>query len=143
MYIKRIKRKCGVRGCKNTDVFALSKSREMGNSVIICKDCLKDALTSTDNYVEPIKVKREVTSLFYHPELANVTLSSVADVAEPKPTEVIEDTITEETHISVAEDTVTIDTIDTIAEPIKAEKKVSTTPKKATNTKKPNNTKKK
>ena len=105
MYVKKIKRICGVRGCKNTDVFALSKTREMGNSVIICKDCLKDALASIDNYVEPEKVKKERTALFYHPEL-EVTPSSVADI-EPKPQEVIE-TVAEEMPISVAEEAVTI-----------------------------------
>ena len=131
MYIKRIKRKCGVRGCKNTDVFALSKSREMGNSVIICKACLKDALTSTDNYVEPIKVKREVTSLFYHPEL-EVTPSSVTD-NEPKPVEVIE-TITEEMPISVAEEVVTI--VPEEPKPVEAKPKTTANNKKKPNKKK-------
>lgn len=106
MYVKKIKRICGVRGCKNTDVFAISKSRDMGNSVIACRDCLKEALESIDNYVEPVKVKREQKPLFYHPELA-VTVPSVAD-EEPKPQEVIEDT-TEDIPIPVAEDTVTIE----------------------------------
>lgn len=46
MYIRRVKRKCGVRGCKSTDCFAISRAREIGNTVIICRDCLKDALSS-------------------------------------------------------------------------------------------------
>lgn len=105
MNVKRIKRICDVRGCKNTDSFALSKFREMGNSVIICKDCLKDALGSIDNYEEPEKkVKTEQKPLFYHPEI-DVTLSSVAEV-EPEPQEVIEE-VTEDISISVAEDSVT------------------------------------
>ena len=107
MHIKKIKRICGVRGCKNTEVYAISKSRDMGNSVIICKECLKDALESIDNYVEPVKVKRETKPLFYHPELA-VTPSSVAHTEEPKPQEVIED-ITEVSPLSAAEGAVTID----------------------------------
>lgn len=106
MFVKKIKRICGVRGCKNTDVFAISKSRDMGNSVIACKDCLKEALESIDNYVEPVKVKKEQKPLFYHPEL-EVTTPSVAEAEEPKPEEVIEE-ILEETPISVAEDAVTI-----------------------------------
>ena len=105
MYVKKIKRICGVRGCKNTEVFALSKSREMGNSVIICKDCLKEALASIDNYVEPVKVKKERTSLFYHPEL-EVTVPSVAET-EPEPPEVIEEA-PEDADITVTEDAVTI-----------------------------------
>ena len=107
MQIKKVKRICGVRGCKNThNVYALSRSREMGNSVIMCRDCMKDAFDSTDeNYVEPIKPKRERKPLFYHPESA-VAVPSVAEKEPTTPQEVIED-VTEESHISVAEDTVT------------------------------------
>lgn len=130
MYVKKIKRICGVRGCKNTDVFALSKTREMGNSVIICKDCLKDALASIDNYVEPVKVKKERTSLFYHPEL-EVTPSSVAD-NEPKPVEVIE-TVTEEMPISVTEEAVTIPEE---PKPVEAKPKTTANAKKKPNKKK-------
>lgn len=107
MFVKRIKRVCGVRGCKNTDVFAISKSKDMGNSVIACKDCLKEALASIETYVEPPKVIREIKPLFYHPETKDeVTLSSVTDI-EPKPQEVIEE-VAEDIPI-VAEDTVTTD----------------------------------
>lgn len=104
MNVKRIKRICGVRGCKNTESFALSRYREMGNSVIICKECLKKALDSIDNYEEPEKVKTEQKPLFYHPEI-DVTPSSVAEI-EPEPQEVIEE-VTEDISISVAEDSVT------------------------------------
>lgn len=128
MFVKRFKRKCDVRGCKNTaNVFLVSKRREMGNTIAICTDCLKEAQTSINGYVEEKKViVKENKPLFPHPEL-NVTLSSVADNIEPEPDEVIEDT-TEETHISVAEDTVTIN------KPITAPTKG-----KATNTKKKQN----
>lgn len=105
MYVKKVKRICGVRGCKNThNVYALSKSREMGNSVIMCRDCMKDAFDSTENYVEPRPPRRETRPRFYHPELA-VAVPSVAEV-EPEPVEVIEN-VTEDIPISVAEDTVT------------------------------------
>ena len=106
MFVKRFKRKCDVRGCKNiTDVYLISKRREMGNTIAMCRDCMKEALASTENYVEAVKVKKEPKTLFPHPEL-EVTLSSVAE-KEPEPQEVIEEA-TEETPISVAEDTVTI-----------------------------------
>lgn len=129
MFVKRFKRKCDVRGCKNTaNVFLISKRREMGNTIAMCTECLKEASSATENYNEPAKVKKEVKPLFPHPELA-VTVPSVAE-KEPEPQEVIED-VTEETPISVAEDTVTI----TKAE----EKPILETPKpRATN-----NTKKK
>lgn len=107
MFVKRFKRKCDVRGCKNTsDVFLISQRREMGNTIAMCRSCMKEALASTESYTEPVKVKKEVRLLFPHPEL-DVTLSSVADT-EPELKEVIED-VTEENPISVTEEAVTID----------------------------------
>ena len=108
MFVKRFKRKCSVRGCKNTtNVYLVSKRREMGNTIGVCTDCLKEAASSIETYTEPPKAKKEVKPLFPHPEL-EVTLSSVADNKEPELKEVIED-VTEEAPISVSEDTVTID----------------------------------
>jgi hypothetical protein len=108
MFVKKFKRKCDVRGCKNTaDVFLISKRREMGNTVAMCRECMKEALKATESYVEPVKVKAEPKPLFPHPELKSVTISSVTD-AVPEPTEVIEDA-TEDITESVAEDTVTIE----------------------------------
>ena len=43
MRVIKVKRKCSVRGCKNTDCFAIVKGRELGGSVIMCADCLKEA----------------------------------------------------------------------------------------------------
>lgn len=106
MFVKRFKKKCDVRGCKNTtEVFLISKRREMGNTVAMCRDCLKEALAETENYKESEKVIREDKPLFPHPEL-DVTKSSVADVV-PEPNEVIEEA-TEEILMPVAEDSVTI-----------------------------------
>lgn len=55
MYVKKIKRKCGVRGCKNTESYAISKSREMGNSIIACKECLMEALAIIEEQNKPIE----------------------------------------------------------------------------------------
>lgn len=55
MYIKKLKRKCGVRGCKNTETYAISKSREMGNSIIACKECLMDALATIEEQNKPVE----------------------------------------------------------------------------------------
>lgn len=105
MYVKKVKRICGVRGCRNThNVYAISKTREMGNSVIMCRDCMKDAFESAENHVEPEKVKAVSKSPFYHPELAAVVPSAAE--TEPEPKEVIE-SVTEESHIPATEDTVT------------------------------------
>ncbi len=48
-YARRVKRKCEIRGCKNTDCFAISKSREPGNSVIMCGECIKAFALEVDN----------------------------------------------------------------------------------------------
>ena len=57
MYVKKIKRKCGVRGCKNTESYAISKSREMGNSIIACKECLMETLNTIEEQNKPITFK--------------------------------------------------------------------------------------
>lgn len=44
MNIKKIRRKCMVRGCSNKETYTVSKNREMGNSVIICRDCAEKIL---------------------------------------------------------------------------------------------------
>ena len=105
MFVKKFKRKCDVRGCKNVvNTFLISKRREMGNTIAICTDCLKEAQSSIDGYVEEKKTIKAVNKpLFPHPEL-EVTLSSVAENIEPK--EVIEEK-TEDIPISVTGDTVT------------------------------------
>jgi hypothetical protein len=91
MFIKKFKKKCDVRGCKNiSDVFIVSRRRETGNSVAICKQCMIDALKATDGYVEAVKAKKAPAQLFPHPELKPTTLSSVAD-EESQPAEVIEE----------------------------------------------------
>ena len=106
MFVKKFKKKCGVRGCKNThNVFVISKRREMGNTIAMCTDCIKETFRDIESYAEPKKEIKEPQPLFPHPEL-EVTISSVAD-NEPEPTEVIEEA-TEEFPISVAEDTVTM-----------------------------------
>lgn len=68
MYVKKLRRKCNVRGCKNTVSYATSKTREMGNSVIICTDCLKatlEAIEESENLTfkeaTPIAMPTEAT----------------------------------------------------------------------------------
>lgn len=113
MFVKKFKKKCGVRGCKNiSDVFIISRRREMGNTVAMCRDCMVDALKATDGYFEPAKAKAIPRPLFPHPELEvknDVAISSVADIEEPEPTEVIESDAEDKPIESVTEDTVTTD----------------------------------
>lgn len=102
MFIKRFKRKCDVRGCKNTsDVYLISKRREMGNTIAMCRDCMKEALASTENYVEQVKAKKVEKPLFPHPELkAARTPAAVV----PEPEKVVGETA-EEVLVSAVEDT--------------------------------------
>lgn len=94
MYVKKIKRKCGVKGCRNTETYAISKSREMGNSIIACKDCLMDALATIEEQYKPIEEAKPVSaslkeaSKFYDAELikdATETLVEEVEEAEDKP----------------------------------------------------------
>lgn len=105
MYIKKFRKKCDVRGCKKvSDVFLISRSSEISNTVAICKSCLQDALKSIDGYVEEIKKPKPTASLFPHPERTikeDVAISSVADDTPPNPTEVIDD-VTEDALIDSA-----------------------------------------
>ena len=39
MYVKKIKRKCSMPGCKNTDTYSVSKGQGYNNPVIICEEC--------------------------------------------------------------------------------------------------------
>ena len=58
MYIKKIRHICDVRGCKNTDTFTVSRTREMGNSIIICADCAKELLAAIGEY-DPKKAEQQ------------------------------------------------------------------------------------
>lgn len=64
MFIKRVKRKCSVRGCKNTDCFAISRTHEIGNTVIICQKCADDVLNAINEIGpdEKTNAKRQLES---------------------------------------------------------------------------------
>lgn len=80
MNIRRVKRICDVRGCKNIGSFAIAKTREIGNTVIICEDCLREGLEAIKNYTpEP---KRE--NLNAPPPLFFNATSEVEDKTESK-----------------------------------------------------------
>lgn len=145
MYIKKFRKKCDVRGCKNvSDVFIISRRSEISNTVAICKYCLQDALKSIDGYVEEIKKPKPTASLFPHPERTikkDVAISSVADDTPPNPTEVIDDVTKDALIDSVTEDTVTEDFFDAVKEEPIVKPTVPSKPK--TTAKKPNKASKK
>ena len=81
MYVKKLKRKCSVRGCKNTDTFAISLTREVGNTVIICKSCLGKALGAIDDIQPEPEVRvshTEAPALFFN----NAVRKDVAEEPE-------------------------------------------------------------
>lgn len=82
MKIKRVKKICDVAGCRNRDCFYISRAGGSG-SVIICKDCLTEALDGIENYKEP---KRKVMS--EPPELFFGVLAPQVQNEEDKPQEV-------------------------------------------------------
>ena len=61
MFVRQVKRKCSVRGCKNTECFAVSRTREVGNTIIVCKSCLEEALGAIDE-MDP-KTKSNIPAL--------------------------------------------------------------------------------
>ena len=86
MFVKKVRRKCGVRGCKNIDTYTLSLSRESGNSVIICKSCLGKALGAIDEAVE------EKSTLVSHTEAPALFFNSKIDaVAKPAEESTVEE----------------------------------------------------
>ena len=59
MYAKRIRRRCMVRGCGNVDTFSISRTRENGNTVIICEECLQAALGAVSDVPPGIPEKKK------------------------------------------------------------------------------------
>lgn len=85
MYVKKLKRKCGVKGCKHTETFTISKNREMGNSVIVCKECLIEALNTIEEQNKPIEFeKAEPVKVAEQAEEQHE--EAVAEITEEKPT---------------------------------------------------------
>lgn len=74
MYVRKVRRRCGVRNCKTLDSYAISRTREAGQSVIICEDCLREALKAIEdgNVGLPKQPKelREAPPLFFNAAIA-------------------------------------------------------------------------
>ena len=96
MFVRQVKRKCGVRGCKNTDCFAISRTREVGNTVIICKSCLGKALGAIDE-IDP-KTKSNI------PAVDNTSVPSLFFNAKALGTDAAETKIDDVPPITDAED---------------------------------------
>ncbi len=44
LYVRKVRRKCNVRGCRCIDSYAISWTKEAGNTIIACKKCLEEAV---------------------------------------------------------------------------------------------------
>jgi uncharacterized protein YbaR (Trm112 family) len=82
MNVKKIKRKCAVKGCRNVETFTISKVRDFGDTVLICPTCLEEALQAIKDY-DVEKPKKETIpppAVFY-----NHLISPSGKVDEPPP----------------------------------------------------------
>lgn len=89
-----------MRGCKNTDSFAISKTNEMGGGVIICKECLKEALNAADNYpIDEVITKKDTPPppLFFNTPSDAETLNSISTETKDKNEEKSKNDETEKT----------------------------------------------
>ena len=93
MYVRKVTRKCGVRGCKCFETFAISKTKEPGNSIIICRECLKEANKSVTelkpNEKNNIRKRStgEVPGLFFNKQAFGGVGKKVYDIKEENPVE--------------------------------------------------------
>lgn len=90
MYIKKLRRKCNVRGCRNTESYAISKTREMGNSIIVCKECLEEALKKIEEYenftfkeATPVEAHTEPAEAFIEEDKVNTPTEEETLVEAP------------------------------------------------------------
>lgn len=89
MYARKVRRKCDVRGCRNIDCFAISKSREPGNSIIICKSCLIEGAEAVEKVGSETVLKKVTASepppLFFSDILNPKKETAVDDVSDMSP----------------------------------------------------------
>ena len=76
--IKKVHKKCMMKGCTNRASYQISLSREIGNSIIICKDCANRAVQMIDDYEKNHSTAKAVDTA----EDATETISEVADETE-------------------------------------------------------------
>jgi hypothetical protein len=101
IYAKKLKKKCMVRGCGNTETFALSRSGSEFGNVFICASCLAEGLSQVDEARKDFDEKEKMKSskplsapapLFYHPE--NHVTKTIEQ--SPEPPEPIENALVDE-----------------------------------------------
>lgn len=69
----RVRRKCEIRGCKNTtDVFSFTKTKEHGNSVIVCMECAKRMAIAVEKIKPVVKEPYKAPTPLFFNEAANL-----------------------------------------------------------------------
>ena len=86
MNVRKMKMRCDVKGCRNVDSYCISRSAEMGG-VVICEDCLRDALTAIENYVEPKKKTDTKPPELFYSGIEDIVSETVTPQAEMPNTE--------------------------------------------------------
>ncbi len=86
MNVRKMKMRCDVKGCKNVDSYCISRSAELGG-VVICEDCLRDALTAIENYVEPKKKTDTKPPELFYSGIEDIVSETVTPQAEMPNTE--------------------------------------------------------
>lgn len=65
MNLRKVNAKCAVKGCKNTankvDTYNLSASREVGRSVIMCEECIREAYRALPSKTKKAKTKAQAS----------------------------------------------------------------------------------
>jgi hypothetical protein len=90
IYAKKLKKKCMVRGCGNTETFALSRSGSEFGNVFICASCLAEALSGVDEarkaYAERNQANKVSSPppLFYNP-VVEKAVEEPAEIEEVEP----------------------------------------------------------
>ena len=112
MTFKYIKRKCGVRGCKNIGSFVISRTRELGNSVVICKECLETGLDAVKDFKPVEKPKKSGAPELFFSAPVEKAQEQVEDIRPGVFEEIKEAEITEEKST---------ETVETEEEPVKEE----------------------
>lgn len=78
MYVRKINRICGVKKCANKQCYHISRSHEVGNSVIICEDCLREALAEIERIKQADMPKPEID--VHHDNRAEINIITSDDV---------------------------------------------------------------
>ena len=110
MYIRQVKKKCGVRGCANTETFAIAKTRSEIGNIYICASCLAEALSGVDEAREAHAERQKLIANSKPPALffSAVPETEVPAAAEEESEtvdEAVEEAIDEESSVIEAEET--------------------------------------